>query len=86
MFRDNNYFSAKESKLASRNYDIIEPRVKLDDPRVHNIDKINEKIKNILKTIEGNEQEVAAYKVPTEPKINTPIHSGYDSKYKMSDK
>jgi hypothetical protein len=79
MFRDNNYFSAKESKLASRNYDII-------DPRVHNIDKINEKIKNILKTIEGNEQEVAAYKVPTEPKINTPIHSGYDSKYKMSDK
>jgi hypothetical protein len=54
MFRHNNYFSAKDRKPVGRLNEPIECKVKLDDLRVLNMDKINQKIKSILNTIEGN--------------------------------
>jgi hypothetical protein len=51
MFRNNNYFSAKDYKPTELHDIYIDSKVKLDDPRVANIDKINQKIKSILKTI-----------------------------------
>ena len=84
ILRDN-YFSAQEGKF--KNYTPANPEYSSkpkDESRSDNIDRINQKIRSILKTIENSEQEPSYYNKYTNPvRPNTPSNR-VDSKIQGS--